>query len=369
MAAMTYSFFDKFAVSKLLNCSRPSTKPRFYISPPRHKQVAGGLAFRFQSPMVSVSTIKTPPPYFQTSSFKKEHINVTGQEELVFVEWEGSLKMKRLQVQHAFGNMKEIVVLGGTDLAQAQTLKLQSSLLEVKPSIKVLLLLLEKGSRFYAEAQKLGFTEENGTLAHDIQAIANSDLVLMLNSVVEQVEGYEKVLSHMKPGSILGLPHGFLVEYFQSLGLDFPKNIGVIAVCPKGMAPSVRRMYVQGKEINDAGISHCYAVHQDVDGRATDVALGWAVALGSSLIYSTTMKGILMDAVNGEADSVHGFMGAAELKGKFPSKSISAMEMKGSYPCYTDGGIEFEKANISHRPRVAMWLCLDAFMRDMACPI
>ncbi|XP_054787866.1 ketol-acid reductoisomerase, chloroplastic-like [Prosopis cineraria] len=256
--------------------------------------------------------------------------------------------------------MKEIVVLGGTDLAQAQALKLQSSLLEVKPSIKVLLLLLEKGSRFYAEAQELGFTEENGTLAHEIQFIANSDLVLMLNSIVEQVEGYEKVLSHMKPGSILGLPHGFLVEYFQSLGLDFPKNIGVIAVCPKGMAPSVRRMYVQGKEINDAGISHCYAVHQDVDGRATDVALGWAVALGSSLIFSTTMKGILMDAVNGDADSVHGFVGAADLKVKIPFKSISAMEMKGSYPRYTDGGIEFEKANSSHRPRVAMSIkCYD----------
>ncbi|KRX93650.1 Ketol-acid reductoisomerase, chloroplastic, partial [Trichinella patagoniensis] len=56
----------------------------------------------------------------------------------------------------------------------------------------------------------------------------------------------------MKPNSILGLSHGFLLGHLQSLGLDFPKNISVIAVCPKGMGPSVRRLYVQGKEINGA---------------------------------------------------------------------------------------------------------------------
>lgn len=66
----------------------------------------------------------------------------------------------------------------------------------------------------------------------------------------------------MKPNSILGLSHGFLLGHLQSIGLDFPKNISVIAVCPKGMGPSVRRLYVQGKEINGAGINSSFAVHQ-----------------------------------------------------------------------------------------------------------
>lgn len=66
----------------------------------------------------------------------------------------------------------------------------------------------------------------------------------------------------MKPNSILGLSHGFLLGHLQSSGLDFPKNISVIAVCPKGMGPSVRRLYVQGKEINGAGINASFAVHQ-----------------------------------------------------------------------------------------------------------
>ena len=66
----------------------------------------------------------------------------------------------------------------------------------------------------------------------------------------------------MKPNSILGLSHGFLLGHLQSLGFDFPKNISVIAVCPKGMGPSVRRLYVQGKEVNGAGINSSFAVQQ-----------------------------------------------------------------------------------------------------------
>ena len=66
----------------------------------------------------------------------------------------------------------------------------------------------------------------------------------------------------MRPNNILELSHGFLLGHLQSLALHFPKNISVVAVCPKGMGPSVRRLYVQGKEINGAGINSSFAVHQ-----------------------------------------------------------------------------------------------------------
>ncbi|CAM8989108.1 unnamed protein product [Rhodiola kirilowii] len=56
------------------------------------------------------------------------------------------------------------------------------------------------------------------------------------------------------------------------------------------MGPSVRMMYVQGKEINGAGINSSFAVHQDVDGTATDVALGWSIALGSPYTFVTTLE-------------------------------------------------------------------------------
>src|SRR6185503_10164658 len=86
-------------------------------------------------------------------------------------------------------------------------------------------------------------------------------------------------------------------------GEDFPKNINVIAVCPKGMGPSVRRLYEQGREVNGAGINASFAVHQDVNGKATDYALGWSVALGSP--YTFGERGILLVAVHGIAEILY----------------------------------------------------------------
>ncbi|KAJ4850164.1 hypothetical protein Tsubulata_033439 [Turnera subulata] len=81
------------------------------------------------------------------------------------------------------------------------------------------------------------------------------------------------------------------------------------------MGPSVRKLYVQGKEINGAGINSSFAVHQDVDGRATDVALGWSVALGSPFTFATTLdmeygsdifgkRGILLGGIHGIVESL-----------------------------------------------------------------
>ncbi|KAF3665043.1 hypothetical protein FXO38_07593 [Capsicum annuum] len=70
-----------------------------------------------------------------------------------------------------------------------------------------------------------------------------------------EADNNEKMCSHMKPNIILWVSHGFLLGHLQSIGLDFPKNMSVIVLCPKGMGPSVRRLYVQGKEINSAGIN------------------------------------------------------------------------------------------------------------------
>ena len=80
--------------------------------------------------------------------------------------------------------------------------------------------------------------------------------------ILVQADNYKQIFAAMKPKSILGLSHGFLLGHLQSVGEDFRKDISVIAVCPKGMGPSVRRLYVQGKEINGAGINSSFAVHQ-----------------------------------------------------------------------------------------------------------
>ncbi|GKC36649.1 ketol-acid reductoisomerase, chloroplastic [Tanacetum coccineum] len=73
---------------------------------------------------------------------------------------------------------------------------------------------------------------ESGTLGDIYETVSRSDLVLILIS-------------------------------------DSAKNISVVAVCPKGTGPLVRRPNVQGKDTNGVGINASFAFHQ----RATDVAL------------------------------------------------------------------------------------------------
>jgi ketol-acid reductoisomerase len=90
----------------------------------------------------------------------------------------------------------------------------------------------------------------------------------------------------------------------------------VIAVCPKGMGPSVRRLFEQGKEVNGAGINSSFAVHQNVSGKATELALGWGVAVGSPFMFETSLRseycsdiygerGILLGAVHGIVESLY----------------------------------------------------------------
>lgn len=56
------------------------------------------------------------------------------------------------------------------------------------------------------------------------------------------------------------------------------------------MGPSVRRLYEQGKTVNGAGINCSFAVHQDYTGTATDIAIGWAVAVGAPFAFYTTLE-------------------------------------------------------------------------------
>ncbi|XP_015953654.1 ketol-acid reductoisomerase, chloroplastic [Arachis duranensis] len=223
---------------------------------------------------------------FNTSIFKKEKISLAGHDEYIV---KGGRDLFHL-LPDAFKGIKQIGVIGWGSQGPAQAQNLRDSLAEAKSDI-VVKIGLRKGSSSFNEARAAGFSEENGTLGDIWDTISGSDLVLLLISDAAQADSYEKIFSHMKPGSILGLSHGFLLGHLQSLGIDFPKHFSVIAVCPKGMGPSVRRLYVQGKEIT------------------------WSVALGSPFTFATTLemeyrsdifgeRGILLGAVHGIVESL-----------------------------------------------------------------
>jgi ketol-acid reductoisomerase len=214
----------------------------------------------------------------------------------------------------AFEGIKNIGVIGWGSQAPAQAQNLRDSLNEAGADIKVSIGLRE-GSSSFTEAEACGFSKEKGTLGEMFSVIKESDLVILLISDAAQAKLYKDVFAAMKPGATLGLSHGFLLGYLDSIGETFPENMDVIAVCPKGMGPSVRRLYEQGKEVNGAGINASFGVHQDVSGKATDLALGWGIALGSPFMFETTLRseycsdiygerGILLGAVHGIVESL-----------------------------------------------------------------
>ena len=127
---------------------------------------------------------------------------------------------------------------------------------------------------------------------------------------------YPRILAAMKPGATLGLSHGFLLGVMKSDGETFREDINVVLVAPKGMGPSVRRLYEQGKEVGGSGINASFAVHQDATGNATDIALGWSIAVGSPFTFATTLemeyrsdifgeRGILLGGVHGIVESLY----------------------------------------------------------------
>ena len=215
----------------------------------------------------------------------------------------------------AFEGIKEIGVIGWGSQAPAQAQNLRDSLNEAGCDIKVRIGLRD-GSSSFEEAREVGFSEEEDTLGEMFDVIKKSDLVMLLISDAAQAALYKDIFAAMKPGATLGLSHGFLLGYLDSIGEKFPADMDVIAVCPKGMGPSVRRLYEQGKEVNGAGINASFAVHQDKSGKATELALGWGVALGSPFMFETTLsseyrsdiygeRGILLGAVHGIVESLY----------------------------------------------------------------
>lgn len=148
---------------------------------------------------------------------------------------------------NAFDGIKEIGVIGWGSQAPAQAQNLRDSLKEANSDIRVSIGLRENSFSF-TEARMAGFTEDNGTLGEMFSVIKHSDMVILLISDAAQATLYNRIFQAMKPGATLGLSHGFLLGYLDSIGESFPDDINVIAVCPKGMGPSVRRLYEQGKK-------------------------------------------------------------------------------------------------------------------------
>ena len=308
-----------------------------------------------------------PALTFSSNVFQVDSIELDGHKEQIV---KGGRHLFPL-LPKALEGIKQIGVIGWGSQGPAQAQNFRDSLEGTGIVVKVG---LRSGSASLDEARAAGFTEGVGTLGEMFDVIAESDLVMLLISDSAQAEMFEQVFAKMRPGATLGLSHGFLVGHMNNVGAKFPANINVVAVCPKGMGPSVRRLYVQGSTVNGAGINSSYAVEQDIDGRATDIALAWSVAIGSPYTFQTTLesefksdiygeRGILLGAVHGIIESLYrryinqgmsheeAFQHSAKTITGPISRIISHQGMLGVYEALgADGQPEFDAAYAAAYP-------------------
>lgn len=296
------------------------------------------------------------PTGFVTTTFEKEPLPLAETQESIV---RGGRHLFA-SLPEAFEGIRQIGVIGWSSQGPAQAQNLRDSLAGSGIIVKVG---LREGSSSIPAAERAGFTRENGTLGEMYDVIRESDLVLLLIADAAQAEQYEQIFAAMRPGATLGLSHGFLVGHLKNVGASFPDSINVIGVCPKGMGPSVRRLYEQGADVNGAGINSSFAIEQDVTGRATEYALGWSVALGSPFTFQTTLeseyksdifgeRGILLGAVHGIVESLyrwfarHGmapddaFINSVESITGPISKMISRYGIRAVYESLDDQGKE-----------------------------
>ncbi len=118
-------------------------------------------------------------------------------------------------------------------------------------------------------------TEDGFDVAEPGDAAARAQLVCFLTPDMSHEKIFEEhVRGNLSPGDTVMFAHGFTIHYGR---VKPPENVNVILVAPKGPGDLVRREYELGR-----GVPCLFAVHQDANGKARDVALDYAAAIGGT---------------------------------------------------------------------------------------
>jgi ketol-acid reductoisomerase len=214
-------------------------------------------------------------------------------------------------VGEALGDMGQIAVIGWSSQAPAQALNLKESLAAAGADTRVVVG-LRSGSASRPQAEVAGFSEADGTLTTVEKAIKRAGMSLLLIADSALVREGQRLMALAPSGAHIGLSHGFLMGHYEATGQTLRDDINVIGVCPKGMGPSVRRLYEQ-----ESGINVSFAVEQG-DDRARDRALGWSLGLGAPFAFQTTLgrewrsdvfgeRAMLLGGVHGTVEALYGW--------------------------------------------------------------
>ena len=127
---------------------------------------------------------------------------------------------------------------------------------------------LRRGGASWGKAEKAGLKVAEGA-----EAVKVADVVMMLLPDEQIATVYKSdVEPHIRQGASLAFAHGFNVHYGQVV----PRaDLDVWMVAPKAPGHTVRSTYTQG-----GGVPMLIALHADKTGRARDLALSYATAIG-----------------------------------------------------------------------------------------
>ncbi len=139
---------------------------------------------------------------------------------------------------------------------------------------------LYEGSRSWNRAVEQGFDVYPAA-----EAAKKADIIMILINDEKQAAMYKKDIEpNLEEGNMLMFAHGFNIHFGCIVP---PKNVDVTMIAPKGPGHTVRSEYQAGK-----GVPCLVAVEQDYTGKALDLALAYALAIGGARagVLETTFR-------------------------------------------------------------------------------
>lgn len=169
---------------------------------------------------------------------------------------------------------KKVAIIGFGSQGHAHALNLKDS------GVTEIVVALREGSSSIKKAEQAGLKVMNIS-----DAAEWADVVMILAPDELQSGIYKNhIEQRMKQGSSLAFAHGLNIHYDLIKSRD---DLDVFMVAPKGPGHLVRTEFQKG-----GGVPCLMAVHQDSSGKARDLALSYASAIGGgkSGVIETTFK-------------------------------------------------------------------------------
>jgi ketol-acid reductoisomerase len=168
---------------------------------------------------------------------------------------------------------KKVAVVGYGSQGHAHSLNLKESGMNVTVGLR-------KSGASWDKAKGAGLN-----VAEIAEAVKGADVVMLLMPDEHIASVYaSEIEPNIKQGATLAFAHGFNIHYGQVVPR---KDLDVVMIAPKAPGHTVRGTYSQG-----GGVPMLIAIYRDQSGKARDLALSYAAAIGGGRagIIETTFK-------------------------------------------------------------------------------